>query len=126
MVNFWALETVPERYRGRRLYQWNPNVTLMRTTPEENRELGRILAEKVNGSTGPVAVLLPLGGLSQLDSPGGEFWWPEADQALFDAIRGGLRPGVELIEMEANVNDPAFADAAAGKLLELVGSVQRR
>jgi uncharacterized protein (UPF0261 family) len=126
MVNFWALETVPERYRGRRLYQWNPNVTLMRTTPEENRELGRILAEKVNASRGPVAVMLPLGGLSQLDSPGGEFWWPEADQALFAAIRASLRPGVELVELDANVNDPAFADAAAAKLLELIGSVQRR
>jgi uncharacterized protein (UPF0261 family) len=124
MVNFWALETVPERYRGRRLYQWNPNVTLMRTTPEENRQLGRVLAEKVNAATGPIALLLPLGGLSQLDSPGGDFWWPEADQALFDAIRSTLRPGVELIELDANINDPAFADAAAAKLLELIGSAR--
>jgi uncharacterized protein (UPF0261 family) len=121
MVNFWAPESVPERYRGRRLYQWNPNVTLMRTTPDENRQLGRILAEKVSAATGPTALLLPLGGLSQLDSPGGEFWWPEADQALFEAIRSNLRPGVELIELDANVNDPAFADAAAAKLLELIG-----
>ncbi len=102
MVNFGAPETVPERYRDRRLYEWNPNVTLMRTTPEENAELGRILAEKANAATGPVAILLPLRGVSQLDSPGGDFWWPEADQALFDGIRRhvearhpGLRVGSE-------------------------------
>src|SRR5579883_832824 len=71
MVNVWAPETVPAKYRDRKLYRWNPNVTLMRTTPEENAELGRVIAEKANLSTGPVAVLIPLKGVSQLDSPGG-------------------------------------------------------
>src|SRR5207247_1905619 len=117
MVNFGAPETVPDRYRGRRIYCWNPNVTLMRTTPEENAALGRILAEKANACVGPVAVLLPLGGVSQLDSPGGAFWWPEADLPLFDAIRQNLRPDIPLVESAHNVNDPEFADLAANALL---------
>jgi uncharacterized protein (UPF0261 family) len=120
MVNFGAPETVPERYRHRRLYNWNPNVTLMRTTPEENAELGRILAEKANAATGPVAILLPLNGVSQLDSPGGEFWWPEADQALFDGIRRHIRPDIPVVELVQNVNDPAFADQASATLLEML------
>ena len=118
MVNFWGVATVPERYRDRKLYAWNPNVTLMRTTPEENAALGRRIAAKLNASTGPVVVLLPLRGLSQLDGPGGEFWWPEADQALFDTLRAELR--VPPREVDANINDPAFADAAAEALLELI------
>jgi uncharacterized protein (UPF0261 family) len=122
MVNFWGIDTVPEKFRGRNLYQWNPNVTLMRTTPEENAQLGRIIAEKANSSTGPVAVMLPLRGVSQLDSEGNPFWSPEADRALYDAIKATLRPGVELIEVDANVNDPLFADAATAKLLELIGA----
>ncbi|MFN8541943.1 MAG: Tm-1-like ATP-binding domain-containing protein, partial [Thermomicrobiales bacterium] len=85
MANFGGPETVPEKYRGRKLYEWNPTVTLMRTNVAENAELGRILAEKVNLSSAPVTVFLPLRGVSQLDSPGGEFWWPEADRALYDA-----------------------------------------
>lgn len=120
MVNFYARETVPEKYRDRRLYVWNPNVTLMRTTPEENAELGRILAEKANKATGPVAFFLPLRGVSMLDSPGGEFWWPEADAALFEAIKRHVRPDIPVYEMDNNINDDAFADAVAGKLLELL------
>ncbi len=120
MVNFWAPETVPAKYRDRKLYRWNPNVTLMRTTPEENAELGRVIAEKANRSSGPVAVLIPLRGVSQLDSPGGDFWWPEADQALFSAIRQTLRPGIPLVELDQNVNDPAFADRATSLLLEML------
>jgi uncharacterized protein (UPF0261 family) len=120
MVNFGAPETVPARYRDRRLYHWNPNVTLMRTTPEENADLGRIIAEKANASRGPVAILLPLGGVSQLDSSGGAFWWPEADGALFEAIKGHVRAGLPVIEVDANINDPAFADRAAGLLLDML------
>jgi uncharacterized protein (UPF0261 family) len=120
MVNFGAPETVPDRYKDRLLYKWNPSVTLMRTTPAENAELGRIIAAKANAAKGPVAVLLPLGGVSQLDSPGGEFWSPEADGALFDAIRRDLRSDIQLIELENNVNDPAFADRAAATLLDLI------
>ena len=120
MVNFWAPETVPEKFRGRKLYQHNPNITLMRTTPEENRELGRILAEKLNLSVGPVTVLIPTKGLSVIDSPGGPFWWPEANQALFDALKEDLRDDIPVIEMDANINDAAFAKACAETLLENV------
>lgn len=120
MANFWARNTVPSQYNDRRFYQWNPNVTLMRTTPEENAELGRILAEKANRSAAPVAFFLPLRGLSILDSPGGEFWWPEADQALFDAIKTHVRPEIPVFELDNNINDPEFADAVVSKLLEFL------
>jgi uncharacterized protein (UPF0261 family) len=118
MANFGGPQTVPERYRGRKLYEWNPSVTLLRTNVEENAALGRILAEKINLSTGPVTVFLPLRGVSQLDSPDGDFWWPEADGALFAAIKGHLRPDILVVELDCNINDPAFADAATGRLLE--------
>lgn len=125
MVNFWARSTVPAQYEGRKFHVWNPNVTLMRTTPEENARIGRVLAEKANAATGPVAFLLPLKGVSVLDSPGGEFWWPEANQALFDAIRQHVRPGIPVIEMDCNINDPQFADAATELLLAMVQQHRR-
>jgi uncharacterized protein (UPF0261 family) len=125
MVNFWAPETVPQKFAGRRFYPHNPNVTLMRTTPEENAEIGRILAEKLSLSTGPVAVYLPLGGVSVISAPGGPFHWPEADQALFDALKRGLRPDIPVREIDANINDPKFADAAAQGLLEFLTAEAR-
>jgi uncharacterized protein (UPF0261 family) len=120
MANFWARDTVPAKYGNRLFYQWNPNVTLMRTTPEENAQLGRILAEKANKSQGPVAFFLPLKGVSMLDAPGKEFWWPEADQALFEAIKRTSRPDIPVYELDHNINDDAFADAVAEKLLEFL------
>jgi uncharacterized protein (UPF0261 family) len=120
MVNFGAPETVPEKYRDRHLYRWNPNVTLMRTTPDENAELGRIIAEKASASRGPVAILLPLKGVSQLDSPGGAYWWPEADVALFAAIKAHVRPDVPVVELDHNINDPEFVDRATSVLLEML------
>jgi uncharacterized protein (UPF0261 family) len=120
MANFWAPETIPDKYQDRLLYKWNPNVTLMRTNPEENAELGRILAEKANKSTAPVAFFLPLKGVSMLDSPGKEFWWPEADKALYDAIKEHLRSDIPVYEMDNNINDDEFADAIADKLLEFL------
>jgi len=120
MVNFWAIETVPERYKNRKLYPWNPNVTLMRTTPEENAKLGQIMAQRLNQSKGPTAVFFPLKGLSQLDSPGGEFWWPEADMALLEALKENLRKDIPLIEVDANINDPVFAKVTTDKMLELL------
>ncbi len=120
MVNFWAPETIPEKFKGRRFYRWNPNVTLMRTTPEENAELGRILAEKLNRSTAPVAVFLPLKGVSMLDAPGKEFWWPEADKALFDAIKKHIRPDIPVYELDFNINDDEFAEAMVSKMLEFL------
>lgn len=122
MANFWARDTVPARYDERRFYQWNPNVTLMRTTPAENAELGRILAEKANASGGPVAFFLPLKGVSMLDAPDGEFWWPEANQALFAAIKQHVRDDIPVIEVNANVNDPKFAQAVTEKLLVFLNS----
>ncbi len=120
MVNFWALDTVPETFRERKLYQHNANVTLMRTTREENLELGRILAEKLNAATGPVTLLLPLRGLSMLDAEGQAFHDPEADRALFGAIREGLEPQVKLIELDAHINDDLFAEVYAREVLELL------
>jgi uncharacterized protein (UPF0261 family) len=127
MVNFGAEETVPERYRAdpaRKFYVWNPQVTLMRTTPEENARLGAILAEKANAARGPVQIFLPLRGVSILDSVTEEgpqlFWWPEADKALFDAIKAGVRAGIPVHELDVNVNDAAFAEATSGALLEML------
>ena len=108
----------PAQYRERRFYQHNPNVTLMRTNVEENRELGCRLAKRVNQSNGPVTVLLPLGGLSMIDAGGGPFGWPEADLALFDAIRENLRRDVAVVEMKENINDTAFAERAADGVIE--------
>jgi len=127
MVNFGGEDTIPARYRedkDRRFYVWNPQVTLMRTTPQENAELGRVLAEKANASKGPVQVFLPLRGVSILDSVTDEgpqqFWWPEADQALFDGIKRHIRKDIPVHELDVNVNDPQFASATAGALLEMV------
>ncbi len=120
MANFWALETVPEKYRGRKLYQWNPNVTLLRTNVEENIKIGAMIAEAANQSRGAVAVLIPLKGVSMLDSPGGEFWDEQADRACFETIRQHLKPGIPYIEIDANINDPEFSGAAARMLLDML------
>jgi len=117
MVNFGPPETVPAKFQGRRFYQHNPQVTLMRTTPEENLELGRILGGKINLSTGPVIVIIPLRGGSVIGAPGGPFHWPEADRALCDSLRGHLRSGIPVLEMDCAINDPPFAEACARELL---------
>lgn len=118
MCNFGGIDTVPAQFRDRNLYKHNPHVTLMRTTPEENAELGRIIATKLNAATGPTALFLPLRGVSMIDAEGGPFWSPAADAALFDAIRANLdRSRVDLVELDLNINDPAFADAMSDRLL---------
>jgi uncharacterized protein (UPF0261 family) len=119
IVNFWAPETLPEKYRGRRLYQHNPKQTLVRTTPEENAELGKIIAGKLNASKGPVAVYLPLGGISVISKPGGPYYWPEADAALFDSLRTHLRKDIPLHELDCHINDAPFAEAMARGLLDM-------
>ena len=126
MVNFGGMETVPAHYRNdpsRRFHVWNPQVTLMRTTPAENAELGRILAEKANAARGPVEVFLPLRGVSILDSVTDSgpqaFWWPEADAALRQALHTHLRPGIPLHEVDANINDQAFIEATSDAMLRL-------
>src|SRR5438445_224662 len=113
MVNFGPRHTVPEKFRDRRFYQHNPNVTLMRTTPEENDKLGKEIAEKASAAKGPTAVLLPKKGVSAIDGDGQPFWWPEADAALFASLKQGIAPQAELIELDLHINDPAFAEAAA-------------
>ncbi len=120
MVNFGAMETVPEAFRSRNLYKHNPTVTLMRTTAEECAEIGRRIAEKLNQAQGPTALLIPLRGVSMLDQEGQPFHDPEANAALFGALREHVRPQVELMELDLHINDPAFADAAAERLLALL------
>jgi uncharacterized protein (UPF0261 family) len=120
MANFGGLESVPAHYRDRNLYAWNPNITLMRTTPDENRRIGELIAAAANAATAPVAVLLPLRGVSMLDSEGQRFWDPEADAACFDAIRAGARPGTPVIEIDANINDPDFSARVAETLLAML------
>ncbi len=117
MVNFGEPSTVPARFAGRTFYHHNPQVTLMRTTPAECAELGRILAEKVNAYTGPVTVLLPLRGVSVISAEGGPFHDAEADAALFEAIRSRVSPHVVLRELDCTINDLEFARAAAEALL---------
>ena len=120
MANFGAPQTVPVRYAGRHLYNWNPNVTLLRTNAAENTRIGEMLAAAANAATGPVAVLLPLRGVSMLDSPGGQFWDPAADRACYEAIRAHLKPSVPVEEIDANINDGAFAQRAADLLLAMI------
>ena len=116
MVNFGARDTVPPQFEDRNLYVHNPSITLMRTTKEESAELGRRIARKLSAATGPVALFIPLGGVSMIDAPGQPFHDPEADHALFDALRAEVGDNVELIELDGNVNDDAFATAMAEKL----------
>jgi len=120
MANFWGMDTIPEKYKDRNLYQWNPNVTLLRTNIEENIRMGEIIAAAANASTAAVSVLLPLKGVSMLDSEGKEFWDPEADQACFDTIKKNLRQNIPVIEMDHNINDPEFAEQVAKTLLEML------
>jgi uncharacterized protein (UPF0261 family) len=116
MVNFGARDTVPERFESRNLYVHNPSVTLMRTTPDECAELGRRIARKLSAATGPTSLFIPLAGVSMIDAEGQPFHDPEADAALFAALREGLGGNVEVVELDCNVNDPAFADAMVERL----------
>lgn len=121
MANFGGIETVPEKFRDRNLYEWNPDVTLLRTNEDENRQIGERLAAAANAASAPVAFLIPLRGVSMLDREGERFWDPAADQACFDAIRSGVRDGTCIVEMENNINDPEFSGKAAEILLEMLG-----
>jgi uncharacterized protein (UPF0261 family) len=121
MVNFWAMDTVPAKFKQRNLYKHNPNVTLMRTTVEENKAIGEFIVGKLNRMEGPVRFVLPEGGVSAIDAPGKAFWDPAADKALFTAIESGFKPGPQrrLVRSPLHINDPAFADL----LVKLYGEV---
>ncbi|HEX4131966.1 MAG TPA: Tm-1-like ATP-binding domain-containing protein [Pirellulales bacterium] len=121
MVNFLGLATVPERFRSRLLYRHNANVTLMRTTVEENVQLGAEIGRKLATAQGPTAVLLPQRGVSALDREGQPFDDPAARQALFSALRSAAG-SVPVEELDLHINDAAFADAAAARLLALMKS----
>jgi len=122
MANFGAPSTVPEKYRQakRLFYEWNPSVTLMRTNVEENRRMGEIFARKANAAQGPVAFLIPLKGVSMLDGDGQQFCDREADRAMFEAIKANLKPGIAVVEVDLNINDPLFAAKAVEMILELI------
>ena len=121
MVNFGGMETIPERYQGRKFYPHNPQVTLMRTTVEENAAQGKWIAAKLNQCDGPVRFLIPEGGVSALDAPGQAFWDPEADAALFAALEANLvqTPQRRLVRVPCHINDPLFAKTAVDHFLEI-------
>lgn len=120
MANFSGMETVPEKYKRRNLYRQNPNVTLLRTNVEENARMGEIIAAAANAAMAPVAVLLPLKGVSALDGEGGCFRDPKADRACFESIKKNLKPSIPVIEMDNNINDPEFAEKVALTLLNML------
>ncbi len=120
MVNFGPRDSVPARFSQRQFHQHNATVTLMRTTADENAQLGRIIAEKVSASTGPVTVMLPLLGVSAIDRQGQSFDDPAARAALFEAIRQHLAGQVQLLELEHHINDETFAAAAANELIRML------
>lgn len=123
MVNFGAVDTIPEKYQDRLFYQHNPMVTLMRTTAEENKKLGEKIAEKLNQVTSKSILMLPLKGLSSLDSKGHEFYAPTIDQVLFDTLTANINnPLVEIISLNYTINDPQFATAAAENLTQLMNT----
>ncbi|KUG04889.1 hypothetical protein ASZ90_017769 [hydrocarbon metagenome] len=121
MVNFGPMGTVPQEFKDRNLYKHNPTVTLMRTTVDENRQLGQIISDKLNMTQGPTALFLPLKGVSLIDVEGQPFYGPEEDRVLFDTLRNNiLQDKVELIEMDTDINDDEFALAMAKKLVDML------
>ncbi len=121
MVNFWAPETVPEKYRGRKFHRHNPQVTLMRTTADENGRIGAWIADKLNRCDGPVRLLIPEKGVSAMDVAGGAFEDHDADAALFGAIEANLKQTARrrLIRLPLHINDPAFSAALVANFREI-------
>jgi uncharacterized protein (UPF0261 family) len=123
MANFWAPESVPAIYRQRKLHRHNPQVTLMRTTADENRRIGEWIAGKLNRCDGPVRLLIPEKGVSAMDIEGGVFADPEADAALFHAIRATLKQTARrrLVSLPLHINDPGFSAALVENFREIAG-----
>ena len=128
MANFGSMDTVPEKYKkqNRTFYEWTPSATLMRTNKEENAKMGKVFAEKANAAKGPAAFLIPLRGVSMLDGDNEPFCDREADRAMFDAIKANLREGIELVEMDNNINDPEFSAKAVEMMLALIKQNKER
>ncbi len=124
MVNFGPIDSLPSQFRGRNLYAHNSTVTLMRTTPEECAQIGRITAAKLNSARGPVTVLIPRHGVSAIDKPGEAFYSPAALQAYLRALKETLSPAVKLVELDAHINDESFARAATDLLLDSLDAHQ--
>ncbi|MDR9409000.1 MAG: Tm-1-like ATP-binding domain-containing protein [Balneolaceae bacterium] len=120
MVNFHAMETVPQQFKGRNLYKHNPTVTLMRTTADECRKIGNKIAGKLNQANGPVTLILPLKGVSSLDADGQPFFDSETDEALFDSLRESVSTNVNVVELDLHINDTEFADRIAEELLSML------
>ena len=124
MVNFWHPDTVPAQYQNRQLYSWAPNVTLMRTNEEENRMLGKELAQKLHGAN--ATMILPLKGISQIDAEGDIFYNPGVNQVLFDSIKENSGEGLKILEVNAHINDPKFAEVLVEELLKLLEGAERQ
>lgn len=116
MVNFGPIESVPEKFQNRKLHRHNASITLMRTTAEENAELGQIIATKLNQTKGPVTLFVPKGGVSMIAVAGESFYDPQADNALFDAVIDGINPNIPVQVHETDINDPVFATAMADEM----------
>jgi len=123
MVNFGPFETVPDRFKGRKFHRHNAQVTLMRTTAEENRAIGRFIAGKLNASKAPWSVVLPMGGVSALDAPGQPFHDPAATGALLETLLAELRPGPgrTVARHDGHINDPECSELMAAEFLRLAG-----
>jgi uncharacterized protein (UPF0261 family) len=120
MVNFGPRETVPAKFEGRCFYPHNPKTTLMRSTKEENIALGKIIAEKLNLARGPTTFVLPRLGFSMIDQEGQPFYDPAADAAFFESLKKHLADKIRVVEVDAHINDPAFAERVVALLLEMI------
>lgn len=121
MVNFGPIDTIPEKFKDRNLYKHNPTVTLMRTTVEENIKFGQKIAEKLNASFGKTVLILPLKGVSMIDAPGQPFYGSKEDEALFDTLKNNIdKDKVNIVEMDNNINEKAFAQRAAEELIKML------
>ena len=120
MVNFGPRDTSPEKFKHRKFYQHNPTVTLMRTTKEENAQLGRIIAEKLNAAKGPTTFFFPMKGVSAIDREGQPFYDAEADAAFLSSLKATLKPSVRLVQMDNHINDEEFAAESARCLIEML------
>jgi uncharacterized protein (UPF0261 family) len=115
------MDTVPARFRSRNLYRHNPQVTLLRTTPDECRQIGEWIGRKLNACRGPIRFLIPEKGVSAIDAPGQPFYDPAADAALLEALANTVQPTAQrrLVRLPLHINEPEFADALVLNFLEI-------